>query len=248
MECVVFCLDDKLTREISEVISHIPRISAHFFRDLGKLHSFLSQNSTLFALIAIQQNSNGGQLLQLNREFPQVYFIYYYPSLNLNNFEYSNFANYSYIVIGEKRVILLSEIILSLTKSYWKKIPYEKFKITYEKLSPRLKRVMNYIETHDLKRCGTGEISDYLNISQGYFSQEFKRETNNTFRGFMQQLLDHYESIIFDRLGLSAKAAAQILGYSELSSFSRSFKKRKGYPPSQQRTRHRLELRKKEFA
>jgi AraC-like DNA-binding protein len=128
---------------------------------------------------------------------------------------------------------------LNLTKSYWKKIPYERYDISYEDLSPRMKKIMNYIETHDLKKCGTAEIANYLGISQGYFSQEFKKETDYTFRDFMQNLLDHYELLIFERLKLSAKATAHILGYSELSSFSRSFKKRKGYPPSHQKN-HRL--------
>jgi AraC-like DNA-binding protein len=94
---------------------------------------------------------------------------------------------------------------------------------------------MNYIETHDLKDCGTAKISEYLDISAGYFSQEFKRDTKFTFREFMQKLIDHYEFIILDSLNLPAKMASQILGYSELSSFSRSFKKRKGYPPSQRK-------------
>jgi AraC-like DNA-binding protein len=248
LECVILCSDDKLIGEISDVISHIPRISAHFYKDLNKFRLFLSDNPNSFALIATKQNGDAPALLKLYADFPQVYFIYYYHSLNINNFEYTNFTNFSFIVIGENRIILLSEIILNLTRSYWKKIPYEKFNISYENLSPRLKRVMNYIETHDLKRCGTAEIADYLNISQGYFSQEFKRETKKTFRGFMQKLLDHYELLIFDRLKLSAKATAKILGYSELSSFSRSFKKRKGYPPSHQKNHEFSNTDKKNFA
>ena len=137
--------------------------------------------------------------------------------------------------MGENRIKDLSRVLLQLTRDYWKKIPYDKFSISYEKLSPRLKKVMNYIETHDLKECDTAKISEYLDISSGYFSQEFKRVTKFTFREFMQKLLDHYEFIILDSLNLSAKTASQILGYSELSSFSRSFKKRKGYPPSQRK-------------
>jgi len=168
----------------------------------------------------------------LHRKYPHIYFLYYFPTLNMDSFQYSDLENFNYIVVGEHRIRGFSEIMLTLSKSYWKKIPYDKFDLVYEKLSPRLKKVMNYIETHGLKECGTSNIARYLTISAGYFSQEFKRETNLNFRDFMQKLLDHYEYIILNKLNLSAKSASQILGYSELSSFSRSFKKRKGYPPS----------------
>jgi AraC-like DNA-binding protein len=153
----------------------------------------------------------------------------------VDSFHYSDLGCFSHIIVGENRVKELSQVLLQLTRDYWKKIPYEKFALNYERLSPRLKKVMNYIETHDLKDCGTAKIAEHLDISSGYFSQEFKRDTSFTFREFMQKLLDHYEFIILDSLNLPAKTASQILGYSELSSFSRSFKKRKGYPPSQRK-------------
>jgi AraC-like DNA-binding protein len=191
-------------------------------------------------LIAIHPNGAMETLIKLNQQFPQIYFIYYYPTLNVNNFRYSDFSSFSHIVVGEKRAKDLAEILSSLIKTYWKKIPYRKFGMTYDALSPRLKRVMNYIETHELRDCSTNKIAAYLDISSGYFSQEFKRETELTFRTFMQRLIDHYEFLIFEKLDLSAKAASQILGYSELSSFSRSFKKRKGYPPSHQKNHRYL--------
>ena len=117
-------------------------------------------------------------------------------------------------------------------KNFWKKIPIRDFGIDYNQLSPRMKRVVTYIETNDLKYCNAVRIAGFLDISPGYFSQEFKREFKVSFRSFMQKLIDHYEYIIMNKLDLTAKSASQILGYSELSSFSRSFKKRKGCPPS----------------
>jgi hypothetical protein len=58
LECVILCSEEKLRQEISEVISHIPRISAHYYKDMVKLQDYLYDNSTLFALIAMRQNED----------------------------------------------------------------------------------------------------------------------------------------------------------------------------------------------
>jgi len=172
---------------------------------------------------------------RIHNRFPFIYLIYYYPKLNIDNFQFSDFIYFSYLLAGENRIEELNNIFKNLSQSYWKKIPFDKIGIMYNKLSPRLKRVMDYIETHDIKSSSTARLANFLDISQGYFSQEFKKETGQTFREFMQKLISHYEQVIFDRLDLTAKQASEILGYSELSSFSRSFKNRKGYPPSIQK-------------
>ena len=242
LQGIVYCSEQKLQQEISEILYSIPRVSANFLNDMNKVQEFLSEHTVLFILISVNNSENISPLIKLYNRYPQVYFIYYYPALNINNFQQSDFIYFSHIVVGMNREKNLNSILINLTNNYWKKIPYENLGVMFDDLSPRLKKVMNYIETNDLKKCSIAKISDYLNISQGYFSQEFKRETTLTFRDFMQNLLAHYEQIIFERLDLSAKTASQILGYSELSSFSRSFKKRKGYPPSHQKTHKYAEV------
>lgn len=235
LESIVLCNDNDIATEIGQVVSVIPHITAHRYDALAEISEFLSCNSTQFIIIADDLTENKDEIMQLAERYPYLYFIYYYPQLNVNRFDYSELTRFSHIIVGEHRIKALSEILLQLTRDYWKKIPYSKFNLAYEQMSPRLKRVMTYIESHDLKNCATVSIAHHLEISPGYFSQEFKRETSYTFREFMQKLLDHYEFIILDSLNLSAKSASEILGYSELSSFSRSFKKRKGYPPSQRK-------------
>ncbi len=241
LECVILCADQEICTEISEVVGHIPHIVRHHFSNVSDLEDFLESRTVQFVIMADEIAHISAGLLQLNEKFPQIYYIYFSPALHVDNFRYSDLASFSHIIIGEARIKRLSEILLQLTRDYWKKIPYNKFDLVYDQLTPRLKKVMNYIETHDLKECGTSHIAKYLDISSGYFSQEFKRDTNLTFREFMQKLLDHYEFIILDSLDLSAKSASKILGYSELSSFSRSFKKRKGYPPSHRKARKYIE-------
>lgn len=238
---IVLCSDSAICAEINEAVSHLPHIIIHKYSTIELIEKFLNENSVQFIIIAEALTGISDKLTRLNEKYPHVYFIYFNPTLSVDNFHYSDLSYFSHIIIGEHRIKGLSEIFIQLSRDYWKKIPYDKFDLVYDKLSPRLKKVMNYIETHDLKECATSQISKYLDISSGYFSQEFKRDTNLTFRGFMQKLLDHYEFIILDSLDLSAKSASKILGYSELSSFSRSFKKRKGYPPSHRKAQKYIE-------
>ena len=235
LESILLCSDDAISSEICDVVSHIPHLGIFNYPTIDHLAKSLVEKSVQFIIIADEISGIFQKLSSLNEKYSHIYFIYYRPTLNVDNFQYSDLSYFSHIIIGEHRISGLSETLLQLTREHWKKIPYDKFNLVFKRLSPRLKKVMNYIETHDLKECGTNQIAKYLDISSGYFSQEFKKDTKFTFREFMQRLLDHYEFIILDSLDLSAKSASQILGYSELSSFSRSFKKRKGYPPSQRK-------------
>jgi AraC-like DNA-binding protein len=240
LEGIVYFENINLQQELSEILDKMPRIHTRLIMSLDQLLAHLGTNSTLFLVVALESREKLAPLSELARQFPHIYFVYYSDTLNIDHYQHNQFSPYSNIVVGEKRKENFQEIVRQLTHNYWKKIPFDSLGLSFDQMTPRLKRVMNYIETHDLKDCTISRLARYLKISQGYFSQEFKKETGMTFRRFMQLLLSHYEEIIFDRLDLSAKAASQLLGYSELSSFSRSFKKRKGYPPSQQKQQHLL--------
>jgi AraC-like DNA-binding protein len=232
VENAVLCRDEALKKELSDIFSEHQHLVPKYYTNLEDLAGFMTTRPVQFVLICLPTDQLKEEHLMLQERFPHVYFIYYYPTFSVDNFHYNNFGHFTNLVVGDKRIGHLSEILLQLTKNFWKKIPLQDLEIEYSRLSPRMKRVLNYIETHELKFCNAIRIAEFLEISPGYFSQEFKKEFKYSFRAFMQKLIDHYEYIILNRLDLSAKSASKILGYSELSSFSRSFKKRKGCPPS----------------
>jgi len=232
IECALLCRDDYLKKELADIFLGNPHLITHYFLDVDDLTDFLISGPVQFVIISVSADNLTEEYFLLQEKFPQLYFIYYFPTFNVDNFHYNNFGHFANLIVGENRIEYLSEILIQLTSSFWKKIPIQDFGIDYSRLSPRMKRVIYYIETHELKYCNALRIAEFLEISPGYFSQEFKKEFKQSFRKFMQKLIDHYEYIILNKLDLSAKSASQILGYSELSSFSRSFKKRKGYPPS----------------
>jgi YesN/AraC family two-component response regulator len=233
--CLIYCSEKSLKNEIVRVFSKLSGIETRFLSDPEELCGSLRALAPFMVLVTEGKNLKSFPFHTIHECFPQIYMVYYSSVLNLNASRYADFIQFNHIIAGDNREESLKVILNDLITNSWKKIPYDKFGFAYENLSTRMKKVMNFIESQDLKDCLTAKIARDLEISQGYLSQEFKKETGLSFRLFMQKLMDHYEDIIFEHLKLSAKAASKLLGYSELSSFSRSFKKRKGYPPSHQK-------------
>jgi AraC-like DNA-binding protein len=232
LQGIVYCTVPALRPELEIIVRKFPSIDVQFINDSGGIKNILHANTVLFLLLSTEEINDIKSILQLYKRYPQSFLIFYHHSLNARHSTQSVLGYFSNIIIGDGRKKNLQYLLQDLNKTYWKKIPYMEMGLAYQNLSSRIKKVMHYIETHDLKECNSTNIAQYLNISKGYFSQEFKRETTINYREFMQNLLAYYERILFDQMDISAKAASQLLGYSELSSFSRSFKKRKGYPPS----------------
>jgi AraC-like DNA-binding protein len=235
IEGIIYCNDDNLKNEFIDYFSDNKLIKVTLISNENDFDNLKLIDSAWFIIFAVNQIVDFTVIKKLHKNHPHIYLYYYYPLLSIDNSQYSDYSYFNQLIVGENRTENLTAIFDQMLQSYWKKIPFENLGISYDKLSPRLKRIINYIETHEIKYCSTAKLSEHLDISQGYFSQEFKKETGQTFREFMQKLLAYYEDIIFDQMDLTAKQASVILGYSELSSFSRSFKKRKGYPPSMQK-------------
>lgn len=232
---IVICPEETLRKEFIKYFYEISHVYAKLISNQYEIENQELIDSAWFIVFAEKEIKDFSVIKKLHKCYPHLYLFYYYPFLSIDNSQYSDYSLFNQIIIGDNRTKNLTINFNKIYQNHWKKIPNEYIGIIYENISPRLKRIINYIETHDIKSCSTAKISEHLNISQGYFSQEFKKETGQTFREFMQKLLAYYESIIFDELDLTAKQASVLLGYSELSSFSRSFKKRKGYSPTKQK-------------
>jgi AraC-like DNA-binding protein len=229
---IIYCTIPSLRSELEKIVTKIKTVDVLIITDPLVIKNTVKKNSILFLLLSIEKEKDIKSIFQLYKKYPQSSLIFYHNTLNVQNITQSELCYFNYIIIGDGREKNLQGLIEKLSGTYWKRIPYQQMEIPYQNLSTRIKKVMHYIETHDLKECNSAKIANHLDISPGYFSQEFKRETEINYRDFMQYLLAHYETILFDQMDISAKIASQLLGYSELSSFSRSFKKRKGYPPS----------------
>lgn len=224
--------DIYLKKECIEIINSIGDIKVDTISTIEEVAHEINFFNYLFIIISDFEEKLISKISNVESKSPGLSVLFYNHSLNIITFPDAVNRSKVKMVIGENRESNLQEQIEALKSKFWRKIPYKQFGINFKGLSTRMKIVMDYIETAPIRDCNINKISSLLNISAGYFSQEFKRETNRSFRTFMQNIISYYENIIFSKVNLSAKNISQILGYSEPSSFSRSFKNRKGMSPS----------------
>jgi AraC-like DNA-binding protein len=225
--------DDTIRQEIAILLDNVGEIKGEFVNSLDEIDNACPYLDHLFVLVSDLNHQTIKNISETQLHTPDLSIIFYNHSLNYVEIPdvLHTFSRVK-LIIGENRKSNLKDLFIQLKKDFWRKIPYVKLGVKYENLSQRMKDAMNYIETAPIRDCNIIAIADHLNISAGYFSQEFKRETNLSFRSFMQTVLDYYEDIIFSKVNLPATDISVLLGYSELSSFSRSFKKRKGVSPT----------------
>lgn len=188
----------------------------------------------LFIILSDFQYFNLPEVRKYIEKFtPETQVIVYNRTLAVDDLGMINDFNDLKLIVGENRQKDLQTLIQTIINNYWRKIPYEELGIDWSAISPRMRQAMHYMETCDIRDLNSHSIAKYLNISPGYFSQAFKKETGQLFRDFREKLLTYYGEQVLSRYKLSAHKISRLLGYSELSSFSRSFKRRQGVSPTQ---------------
>lgn len=94
-----------------------------------------------------------------------------------------------------------------------------------------IEAALNYIREHQFEDISLQQISDHLHVSPTYFSKLFKLETGQSFTEYLLATkVQLAEQMI--RSGASLTDISLKLGYLNLSSFTRMFKKVKGVSPS----------------
>lgn len=231
--CFIVTSDDTIKAECESIISQVGEIQVNHVRTVETIEWNNRFVNCLFILITEINEAVLPLITKIQKNIPDLSIIFYNHSLVLSNLQAVSDSSMFNLIVGENRKVILNQVVRNLKQNYWRKIPFEKFGITYEALSPRLKKALTFVESSNISECNINSIAHHISISPGYFSQEFKRETGQSFRSFMQRLLNYYEEVIFQKINLSTKNISKLLGYSELSSFSRSFKNRKGVSPTE---------------
>lgn len=222
--------DDQSVRdECAQIILELKGIELIKLNHPDELKLIENDYNFLFILINDFKHIS---LKQIKDNFPATAIILYNHSLFLGQMKGIENLSDIHVIIGENRLKNLNRTLAQIKNLYWRRLPMEKFGIDRPALSPRMQEAIRYVEENKLDACTLNKIAAHIGISAGYFSQEFKRETGYSFRAFIQRALVYYEEEVFVKLNLSAMKMAKLLGYSELSSFSRSFKKRRGVSPT----------------
>lgn len=236
---IVVSDDDLIKEETAQIISDTGAIKTTFFHSFHQLALDELNLDYLFILLSDFDLGFKEKSEYLKHHMPQTPVIFYNHSLSIENISDVPESAHIRLIVGEKRKHDLRALLNELKENHWRHIPLKTFGIERDSLSPRMLKALDFIESSEIKLCNTVNIAKFLKISPGYFSQEFKRETGVSFRSFMQSVLNYYEETILTNGNLSTKSISHILGYSELSSFSRSFKRRQGLSPTQFRRKMR---------
>jgi len=236
---IVITQNDLIRNECKQIINEIGDIHSEFYENFKQVTPKDFNLNYLFVLLSEMGPDSKEALDAVRKKLIYVPFIFYNHSLSLENIANDAENEPIRLIVGEERKKALKEVLQELKAKHWRRIPLDKFHINPAKVSERILKAIKFIEQSEVDECTSMNIARHLNISSGYFSQEFKKETGMPFRSFMQKVLNYYEESILSRGDLSAKSISRILGYSELSSFSRSFKKRQGISPTQFRKKIR---------
>lgn len=95
-----------------------------------------------------------------------------------------------------------------------------------------IRNALVYLEEHYKERLTVGEIADALHFSESYLSHTFKEITNYSIIGYVNLLRCHNaRALILGGSGIAA--AAEECGFSDLSYFTRVFKRTMGILPSE---------------
>jgi AraC-like DNA-binding protein len=101
----------------------------------------------------------------------------------------------------------------------------------------RLSSIFTYIERHYKEALDMQQVANHLNMSYSYFSKYFKQATGKTFKQYVDYLrISEAEKLLLSGLYNVTETARQV-GFNDVSSFNRVFKRVKNYSPKEVRTK-----------
>lgn len=106
-------------------------------------------------------------------------------------------------------------------------------KLTVDSSRELCYQIMNYISTHIYTMDGLTAVSEHLGYSYSYLSDVFHKTTGDTLINYYTQRRLDAASMLIREGHLTMSEIAELLKYSSIYSFSRSFKKRFGICPTE---------------
>lgn len=100
-----------------------------------------------------------------------------------------------------------------------------------------LQKGYEYMEIHYAEGINVGRVSDYVGIDRTYFTKQFHKAYNITPIQFIQELKLKEAISLLEKTTYTLSEIAHSVGYPDLFSFSKAFKKKLGIAPTQYRLR-----------
>lgn len=105
--------------------------------------------------------------------------------------------------------------------------------IRYERSKKIIERAKLYIQEHFREEITLKMVADYVYLNPNYFSKLFKEEVNKNFIDYLIEKRIETAKEMLKAPGIKVYEVAQSIGYDEVVSFNRAFKKVVGVSPKE---------------
>ena len=131
---------------------------------------------------------------------------------------------------------LFYEIMYMLVKNYRLTEAHEK-EIRHSRKLDTLSKITTYMREHYKEDINISTVAEQLQISEGYLSRVFKKETDYTFTTYLSYYRMKVAMELLKEGKLKVYEVADAVGYSDTAYFSAQFKKLVGIAPSEYQER-----------
>lgn len=142
------------------------------------------------------------------------------------------------------KLIRLKQIIYNTMFRFTEKYNFKSVPI--KQYSDSIKKAIEYIHRHTRISLSTEMVSEKLFISKSKLRKDFKNETGVSIGKYIDDMVFFKAKRLLSREYISINEISQKLGFCDQFYFSRRFKERFGYPPSEYRKKIMLEKNKGE--
>ncbi|OXM87423.1 helix-turn-helix transcriptional regulator [Paenibacillus rigui] len=98
-----------------------------------------------------------------------------------------------------------------------------------------LQRGLEYMQIHYAEGITVERVAEYVGVDRTHFTKQFGKEVGMSPIQYMQQLKMNEAKLLLEQTAYTLTEIAQSVGYPDLFSFSKAFKKQVGLPPKSYR-------------
>ncbi|MDR2534506.1 MAG: AraC family transcriptional regulator [Treponema sp.] len=147
-------------------------------------------------------------------------------------------GNVREILYEENCQLLLGQILIELIRRTSQKETIERSPpdfLTHKNISPVIEKLLEYIKNHYQEHIDAAILEREMHYSYRYLSKIFHQEMNRTPVEFIEEYKIFKAREMLKNTDFTIKYISEILAFSNVHQFSRSFKKNAGIPPGEWR-------------
>lgn len=144
-------------------------------------------------------------------------------------------ARYAAMIDRTLDVEVLEELTYAIVKEYAERA----MKIKANAFSPKVSKVIQYIERNLDSNLTLEELANYVNLAPSYLSRIFNQECHQSLSQFITALRIKKGRDLIARTKMTVAEVAKYVGFKEQSYFAQCFKKQYGKTPLKYRTEHK---------